>query len=146
MQTGAGTIAVVAAGIIVGVGGYHVYKGASRNFLADLEGNSSDLVRRLGVVGYIAKGLVIAGVGAQESLPTASTASPWPDTQKCKWRWRTQLAPYPMPRPSRGGTVGGGAAAAMKSSRISTTAAGDSTCGKCPTPLSTSSRLPGRAS
>src|ERR1700730_5379427 len=39
-----------------------------------------------------------------------------------------------------------GAAVAMKSSRMSATAVGDSTCGKCPTPLSTSSRLPGTAS
>jgi hypothetical protein len=35
---------------------------------------------------------------------------------------------------------------AMKSSRMSTTAVGDSTCGKCPTPASTSSRLAGTAS
>ena len=64
MQTGTGTIALIAAGvIIVAVGGYHVYKGASRNFLDDLKGRSSDLVRRLGIVGYIAKGLVIAGAG-----------------------------------------------------------------------------------
>jgi hypothetical protein len=35
---------------------------------------------------------------------------------------------------------------AMKSSSISTTAVGDSTCGKCPTPASTSSRLSGTAS
>jgi hypothetical protein len=62
MQTGAGTIALIAGGvIIVAVGGYHVYKGASRSFLDDLNGNSSDLVRRLGMVGYIAKSLVIAG-------------------------------------------------------------------------------------
>jgi hypothetical protein len=62
MQTGAGTLALIAAGvIIVAVGAYHVYKGASRNFLDDLKGNSSDLVRRLGMVGYVAKGLVIAG-------------------------------------------------------------------------------------
>ena len=64
MQTSAGMIALIAGGlIIVAVGGYHVYKGASRNFLDDLEGRSSDLVRRLGMVGYIAKGLVIAGAG-----------------------------------------------------------------------------------
>ena len=64
MQTGAGTIALVAAGvIIVAVGGYHVYKGASRTFLDDLKGTSSDLVRRLGTVGYIAKGPVIAAAG-----------------------------------------------------------------------------------
>jgi hypothetical protein len=68
MQTGAGTIALIAGGIIiVAVGGYHVYKGASR------------LVRRLGIVGYIAKGLVIAGAGvlvivaASRSQPDKAT-------------------------------------------------------------------------
>ena len=38
-----------------------------------------------------------------------------------------------------------GPVVAMKSSRMSTTAVGASTCGKCPTPVSTSSRLPGTA-
>jgi hypothetical protein len=80
MQTGAGTIALIAAGvIIVAVGGYHVYKGASRNFLDDLKGRSSDLVRRLGMVGYIAKGLAIVGAGvlvivaASRSEPNKAT-------------------------------------------------------------------------
>src|SRR6476619_2998448 len=80
MQTGAGTIALIAAGlIIVAVGGYHGYKGASRTFLDDLKGTSSDLVRRLGTVGYIAKGLVIAGAGvlvivaASRSQPNKAT-------------------------------------------------------------------------
>ena len=80
MQTAAGTLALVAAGVvIVAVGGYRVYKGASRTFLDDLKGNSSDLVRRLGAVGYIAKGLVIAGAGvlvivaASRSEPTKAT-------------------------------------------------------------------------
>ena len=80
MQTGAGTIALIAAGvIIVAVGAYHVYKGASRTFLDDLKGKSSDLVRRLGTVGYIAKGLVIAGAGvlvivaASRSQPNTAT-------------------------------------------------------------------------
>ena len=64
MQTGAGMIALIAAGVIIAaVGGYHIYKGASRKFLDDLKGRSSDLVRRLGMVGYIAKGLVIVGAG-----------------------------------------------------------------------------------
>ncbi|MFE3260056.1 DUF1206 domain-containing protein [Nocardia sp. NPDC059091] len=64
MQTTAGTIALIAGGlIIIAIGGYHVYKGVSRNFLEDLEGATSDLVRRLGTVGYIAKGLAIAAVG-----------------------------------------------------------------------------------
>ncbi|MFD3746588.1 DUF1206 domain-containing protein [Nocardia sp. NPDC058633] len=64
MQSSVGTIAlVVGALIIIGVGGYHVYKGASRNFLDDLEGSTSDLVRWLGTVGYIAKGLAIGAAG-----------------------------------------------------------------------------------
>lgn len=64
MQTGPGTVAVIAGGlIIVAVGCYHVYKGASQTFLDDLKGTSSDLVRTLGVVGYVAKGLAIAGAG-----------------------------------------------------------------------------------
>ena len=80
MQTGAGTIALIAAGvIIVAVGAYHVYKGVSRTFLDDLKGTSCDLVRRLGTVGYIAKGLVIAGAGvlvlvaASRSEPNTAT-------------------------------------------------------------------------
>ena len=47
----------------VPAGGYHGYKGDSRNFVDDLKGKSSDLVRRLGMVGYITKGLAIAGAG-----------------------------------------------------------------------------------
>ncbi|WP_156689737.1 DUF1206 domain-containing protein [Mycobacterium sp. Marseille-P9652] len=64
MASGAGTAALIAGGlIIVAVGGYHVYKGATRNFVDDLEGESGNLVRRLGIAGYIAKGVVIAGTG-----------------------------------------------------------------------------------
>lgn len=65
MQTTAGTAALIACGVaIVAVGGYHIYKGASRTFVGDLKGKSGDLVRRLGAAGYVAKGLVIAGTGA----------------------------------------------------------------------------------
>ena len=64
MQTTGGTIALIAGGIvIVAVGGYHIYKGASRTFLGDLKGTSSALVRHLGTVGYVAKGLAIVGTG-----------------------------------------------------------------------------------
>jgi hypothetical protein len=64
MQTGVGTVALFAAGvIIVAVGAYHIYKGASRSFLDDLKGKSSDLARRLGVVGYVAKGLTLVAAG-----------------------------------------------------------------------------------
>ncbi|MFI7004638.1 DUF1206 domain-containing protein [Nocardia sp. NPDC050175] len=64
MQNTAGKVALVVAGlIIIGVGGYHVYKGISRKFLKDLEGNTGDLVRRLGMTGYVAKGLAVAAIG-----------------------------------------------------------------------------------
>ena len=64
MQTGGGTIALIAAGlVIVAVGGYHIYKGVRQSFLDDLKGKSSDLVRRLGTTGYVAKGLAVAGAG-----------------------------------------------------------------------------------
>ncbi|WP_055403475.1 MULTISPECIES: DUF1206 domain-containing protein [unclassified Mycobacterium] len=65
MGTTAGTLALVAAGvIIVVVGCYHIHKGASRNFVDDLRGKSGDFVRRLGVAGYIGKGIVITLTGA----------------------------------------------------------------------------------
>ncbi|OBG25138.1 DUF1206 domain-containing protein [Mycobacterium sp. 852002-51057_SCH5723018] len=65
MQTTAGTLALIACGvIIVAVGVYHIYKGASCNFVGDLKGKTGDLVRRLGAAGYVAKGVVIAGTGA----------------------------------------------------------------------------------
>lgn len=65
MQSVAGTVVLVLCGVIVvAVGGYHVYKGASRSFVDDLKGKSGNVVRRLGVVGYIGKGVVIAGAGA----------------------------------------------------------------------------------
>ncbi|ORB72202.1 DUF1206 domain-containing protein [Mycobacterium scrofulaceum] len=65
MATTGGTVALVAGGVvIVAVGGYHIYKGASRNFVDDLKGESGDLVRRVGVAGYIGKGVVIALTGA----------------------------------------------------------------------------------
>jgi Domain of Unknown Function (DUF1206) len=65
MQTVPGTIALIACGIgVVAVGVYHVYKGASRNFLDDLKGKSGNLVRRVGMLGYIGKGGVLAAAGA----------------------------------------------------------------------------------
>lgn len=64
MQTATGTVTLIVGGIIIAaVGGYHIYKGASRSFLDDLKGTPSDLVRGLGLIGYVAKGLVIVGAG-----------------------------------------------------------------------------------
>ncbi|HYJ54257.1 MAG TPA: DUF1206 domain-containing protein [Mycobacterium sp.] len=78
MQTDAGTIALVCGGVvIVAVGGYHVFKGVSRDFVDDLKGTPSALVRRLGTVGYIAKGLAIAGAGILVIVAVSRTE---PDT------------------------------------------------------------------
>lgn len=65
MGTTAGTVALIGCGvIIVVVGCYHIYKGASRNFVDDLRGKSGDIVRRLGMAGYVGKGIVITLTGA----------------------------------------------------------------------------------
>lgn len=64
MATAGGTAALIACGaVIVAVGCYHICKGASRNFVDDLRGKSGDWVRRLGVAGYIGKGIVITLTG-----------------------------------------------------------------------------------
>ncbi|MFX1757232.1 MULTISPECIES: DUF1206 domain-containing protein [Rhodococcus] len=64
LQSGAGKFVLVVAGLVIlGVGAYHVYKGVSKNFVDDLKGRPSTLVERLGVVGYVAKGLAIGLVG-----------------------------------------------------------------------------------
>jgi hypothetical protein len=75
MQSGVGTAALVLAGIvIVAVGGYHVYKGVSRSFVDDLKGESSNLVVRLGVLGYAAKGSTIAVAGVLVILAASRSA------------------------------------------------------------------------
>lgn len=63
MQSTGGTIALVVGGlVIVAVGCYHIYKGVTRKFVEKLRTDSA-VVRRLGTVGYVSKGLTIAGVG-----------------------------------------------------------------------------------
>lgn len=80
MQSSVGTAVLIACGVgVFAVGGYHVYKGASRNFVDDLNSRSGKLVRRLGVAGYVGKGLVIATAGvlvvvaASRSEPNKAT-------------------------------------------------------------------------
>lgn len=80
LQSSAGVVALIVAGVIVVVvGGYHVHKGVTKNFRADLKGRSSGLAIRLGVVGYVAKGLTIAVAGvlvivaASRSQPEKAT-------------------------------------------------------------------------
>lgn len=63
-----GRAAIVVVGLVViGVGGYHVFKGASRGFEDDLRVPSGQTTARAivvtGVLGYIAKGIALLGVG-----------------------------------------------------------------------------------
>ena len=48
---------------MIGVGGYHVYKGVSKKFLKDLRVSGGTGINAVGVAGYVAKGLVLAGAG-----------------------------------------------------------------------------------
>ena len=69
MQSGPGRLLVGAIGLVVlGVGAYLVYKGATKKFLEDLTGTGghrevSTAIRYLGMVGYIAKGIAVAVLG-----------------------------------------------------------------------------------
>jgi hypothetical protein len=49
--------------VVIGVGVYHVWKGATEGFLRDLEDDPGTWPVRAGVVGYIAKGVALAVVG-----------------------------------------------------------------------------------
>ncbi|ATQ31460.1 membrane protein [Rhodococcus ruber Chol-4] len=77
MQSGGGKVLLVAAGlVIIGIGAYHVYKGAAKKFLDDLHrGRLPRYAEPLGVVGYVAKGLAIAGAGVLVLVATF-TADP----------------------------------------------------------------------
>jgi len=75
MQSGGGKAVLVVAGlVIIAVGAYHVYKGAGKKFLDDLHRTGLPrLATPLGVVGYIAKGLAIAGAGVLVIVATFTT-------------------------------------------------------------------------
>lgn len=64
MQSGWGKALLVIVGLVViGIGGYHVYKGASQKFLDDLKTSGGRVITPIGVAGYLAKGSVLAGAG-----------------------------------------------------------------------------------
>jgi hypothetical protein len=64
MQHGWGKALLIAVGLgVAAVGGYHVYKGASKKFMKDLRAWGGTGIVAVGVTGYIAKGLVFAGAG-----------------------------------------------------------------------------------
>ncbi|CAN3128307.1 DUF1206 domain-containing protein [Mycobacterium sp. smrl_JER01] len=64
MQSGWGKAVLIAVGLgVAAVGAYHVYKGVSEKFLDDLRVSGGTAVTAVGVTGYVAKGLVLAGAG-----------------------------------------------------------------------------------
>lgn len=68
LGSGPGKVAVTVAGIVlIGVGVYHVYKGATKKFVEDLErtggGNVGRAIVIAGQLGYIAKGAALTILG-----------------------------------------------------------------------------------
>ncbi|TXG89397.1 DUF1206 domain-containing protein [Rhodococcus rhodnii] len=76
MESTAGTIVLAIAGLVIaGVGVYHVHKGATKGFADDLKKNPGKPAEILGVTGYVAKGLVLAGTGILV-VTAAATSDP----------------------------------------------------------------------
>lgn len=64
MQSGWGKALLIAIGVgVIAVGGYHIYKGATKKFLKELRVSGGTGITAVGVTGYVAKGLVFAGAG-----------------------------------------------------------------------------------
>jgi len=64
MGNGLGRVLVAVIGLVVlGVAGYHIYKGATKKFLGDLEEHPGQWAVRAGQVGYVAKGVALLVVG-----------------------------------------------------------------------------------
>jgi hypothetical protein len=77
LQSGWGkAVLLIAAAVIVGIGGYHVYKGVSTKFEEDLTvTGGGPLITPLGIAGYTAKGIVLGGAGVLLAVATV-TADP----------------------------------------------------------------------
>ncbi|RDH74566.1 DUF1206 domain-containing protein [Mycolicibacterium moriokaense] len=71
MQSGWGKALLIVVGLgVVAVGGYHVYKGASKKFMEELKTSGGTGVTVVGVTGYVAKGIVLAGAGILVTVAT----------------------------------------------------------------------------
>ena len=64
MHSAQGKVALVTVGlVIVAIGGYFAFKGASRKFCNDLTVSPGRAITALGFCGYVAEGTVLAGAG-----------------------------------------------------------------------------------
>lgn len=62
-RPGGSALVLVVGLVVVGVGAYHVVKGARRRFLADLVRDPGPVATAAGVGGYVAKGIALVIVG-----------------------------------------------------------------------------------
>lgn len=71
MQSGWGKALLIAVGLgVIAVGGYHIYKGATQKFFDELRVSGGTAITAIGTIGYVAKGLVLAGAGLLVILAT----------------------------------------------------------------------------
>lgn len=71
MQSGWGKALLVAVGLgVIAVGSYHIYKGASEKFFDELRVSGGTAIKVIGITGYVAKGIVLAGAGLLVILAT----------------------------------------------------------------------------
>ncbi len=102
MQSGWGKAVLILVGLgLVAVGGYHVYKGASKKFLKDLRVSGGTAVTAIGVTGYVAKGLVLAGAGVLVIVATLQADPVEGDGIRCRGQ-DTRSCPVREGPPHRG--------------------------------------------
>jgi hypothetical protein len=71
MQSNGGKAILVVAGLVIfTIGGYYVYKGASKKFLNDLTVPGGRLLTALGICGHVAEGTVLCAAGLSIVLAT----------------------------------------------------------------------------
>jgi hypothetical protein len=78
MAAPAGVVLLIVVGLaIIGAGAFYVYRGVTRKFMDDLQdpGNARTVVRWIGIIGYAAKGVILAVVGVL-IIAAAATADP----------------------------------------------------------------------
>jgi len=67
-QPGGRILLVIVGLVVIGIGGYHVYKGATKRFLEELAGRPGESATKVGMAGYIGKGIALALIGGLFAL------------------------------------------------------------------------------